>query len=194
MNWPEILIGNVVSGIVGFVLSEVLTALAESPGRNARRYSGIYHGYYYSTSGNGEIVSEKWKIARRLLGGMSVRMEMTYRSQFLKFKGTFMIRDRHIYVHLSGDGHSEQVFFIFPEPVTGRITSCLGTFTALTVDKRPFAGKHLLTEDEVTARRAKNLLGEEQRVVATEPQELRRPNNTPDGICPPADGLPKLSV
>jgi hypothetical protein len=177
MNWPELILGSVVGGIVGFVLTEVLKMIAESPGKNARRYAGMYYGYYYSTSGNGDIVTERWWVARRLLGGMGVRIEMTYRNQTLSYKGRLVIRERHIYAHLLGVGHSEEMFFIFPEPVTAMVTNCVGTFTALTMDKRPYAGKHLLAREELTPRKAKALLGDEVRIIGTEAQEIASPTS-----------------
>jgi hypothetical protein len=166
IQWPELIYGSVIGGLVGFTVHKAFEFISSVRKNTGFPYLGTYHSYHYSTIGNGTIRHQLWKIKRSLSGEVHLLITEPYHEDEFCFKGTVWVEDRHIYALGKGVHHSERVFHIFPEPVTMRLGHTVGIGMALTIKKQPWSGKQIISDKTLNELEVKDMLGKEQRIVS----------------------------
>ncbi|MCG7852851.1 MAG: hypothetical protein MIO92_10045, partial [Methanosarcinaceae archaeon] len=78
------------------------------------------------------------------------------------------LKDGFIYMHLIGVKHAEELFLVFTEPVTHKIGHSLGVCAAISMDKKPYAGKFMLSSVKLTNEMALDLMDPDQAIVTEE--------------------------
>lgn len=168
MEWKELLYGGVIGGVVGFSVQKIFEIVISFNSNKGFPYLGTHHCYYYSTTGNGEVVHEVWEIKRTLLGLIRLQIsEPEATDNECSFKGKVWVEGRHIYAFASGVKHVEHIFHIFPEPVTSRLGQTVGVASALTMKKQPWCGKQLLSSEQLEEKYIRLILGNERKIVST---------------------------
>ncbi len=144
--------------MIGYSVDKLLKLL-DNISSIKKSYAGIYYSYRYSTSEDNKIILHRWKIFRKLNGSIGVVIEEMDHENPFKYKGIMRVQDRYIYIHLSAISHSEEMFYIFPEPIDNSIVSLRGILLAISMNNKPWSGEEILINKKISIQKARNILG-----------------------------------
>lgn len=159
MDWSTLLAGALIGGLISYVIDKLLTFI-ENQTFIRLAYKGEFYSYRYATTDADKLVSHRWKIARKLNGSIGVTIEELNHENPFKYKGAIRVKDRFIYVHLRGINHSEEMFYIFPEPIDKKITAIRGVLVAISMEGKPWSGNEVLVSEPLSPQKAGKLLTE----------------------------------
>lgn len=157
MDLGTLFIGAAIGGLISYFIDRLLKFI-DNHAFIKLAYKGVFYSYRYSTMDDKKIISHKWKICRKLNGSIGVTIEELDHQSPFRYKGSIRIRDRYIYVHLVGINHSEEMFYIFPEPIDKKITLIRGVLSAVSMDNTPWSGEEILVNSEISSQKARSLL------------------------------------
>lgn len=158
MDWKNLIYGAIIGGIIGYTIDKLLKLLTNLSFIK-QSYKGTYYSYRYSTINDKKIVSHKWRIYRKINGMIGIEIEELNHSNPFRYRGLMRVRDRYMYIHLHGVTHSEEMFYIFPEPIDKSIISLRGILLAVSMENTPWAGEEILVNQNISHQKARNILG-----------------------------------
>jgi hypothetical protein len=157
MAWDELIAGAIIGGVIGFSIDKLLKLLSNLI-EVKRSYVGEYYSYRFSTSDDENIVAHKWRVYRKFNGLIGVEIqELDHDNPFI-YKGLLRVSERYIYVHIIGTSHSEEMFYIFPEPIDKTIKAIKGLLLAVSMKNKPWSGDEILCSEKISNRKAKSML------------------------------------
>lgn len=157
MEWGALVLGAIIGGTISYFIDRFLKSI-DSYAFIKLVYKGNFYSYRYSTTDPEKIVCHEWCISRKLNGAIGVKITELDHSTPFSYRGSIRIKDRFIYVHLTGVGHSEEMFYIFPEPIEKKITEVQGVVVAISMDNKPWSGKEMLLDKKIPINLAKSKL------------------------------------